>query len=102
MTHALPRSPLAYRGALLLFGTLLLPGVAAAQVSIEQAATALELREVGPAVAGGRIADVEVHPHDKSIWYVGVGGGAQGKRTGVEPSVRREQAGGFHESTRST
>ena len=81
MTHALPRSPLAYRGALLLFGTLLLPGVAAAQVSIEQAATALELREVGPAVAGGRIADVEVHPHDKSIWYVGVGSGGVWKTT---------------------
>ena len=37
MTHALTRSPFAHRGALILFGTLLLPGVTAAQVSIEQA-----------------------------------------------------------------
>jgi len=60
---------------------LLIPTSITAQASIEQAAAALHLREVGPAVAGGRIADVEVHPHDKSTWYVGVGSGGVWKTT---------------------
>ncbi len=63
------------------FATLLIPAAISAQASIEQAAAALKLREVGPAVAGGRIADVEVHPGDKSTWYVGVGSGGVWKTT---------------------
>lgn len=57
MTHALSRSLFVHRGALILLSTLLLPGVTAAQVSIKQTANALEFREVGPAVVGGRIAE---------------------------------------------
>ncbi len=59
----------------------LIPGPAAAQLTPEAVARALPLREVGPAVAGGRIADVEVHPHDPSTWYVGVGSGGVWKTT---------------------
>jgi photosystem II stability/assembly factor-like uncharacterized protein len=33
------------------------------------------MREIGPAVAGGRIADIAVHPTNRSVWYVAVGSG---------------------------
>ncbi|NNF25594.1 MAG: glycosyl hydrolase, partial [Gemmatimonadetes bacterium] len=56
--------------------TLSLTGLpAAAQTSFGDVASALPLREVGPAVAGGRIADIAVHPSDRSTWYVAVGSG---------------------------
>ncbi|WP_411767562.1 WD40/YVTN/BNR-like repeat-containing protein [Winogradskyella sp. A3E31] len=35
----------------------------------------LELRSIGPAFMSGRIADVAIHPHNESIWYVAVGSG---------------------------
>ena len=35
----------------------------------------LEMREVGPALMSGRIADIAIHPDDPSTWYVGVGSG---------------------------
>ncbi|MFK7830239.1 MAG: glycosyl hydrolase [Congregibacter sp.] len=35
----------------------------------------LELRAIGPAMMGGRIADIEVHPQDKAQWYIAVGSG---------------------------
>ena len=43
--------------------------------------SAMPLREVGPAVAGGRIADIAVHPGDRSTWYVAVGSGGLWKTT---------------------
>jgi photosystem II stability/assembly factor-like uncharacterized protein len=49
--------------------------------SMGQAVNALTLREIGPAVAGGRIADIEVHPKDRSTWYIGVGSGGVWKTT---------------------
>lgn len=69
-----------------LFLSLLLTGAALSaqevnQESISQAANSLTLREIGPAVAGGRIADIEVHPGDKSVWYVAVGSGGLWKTT---------------------
>lgn len=81
MMHALTRRLPRYRPVLFLAAALLLPGSATAQLSVGQAASALGLREVGPAVAGGRIADVEVHPDDPSTWYVGVGSGGVWKTT---------------------
>jgi photosystem II stability/assembly factor-like uncharacterized protein len=35
----------------------------------------LKLRGIGPAINGGRIADIDLHPEDPSVWYVGVGSG---------------------------
>lgn len=35
----------------------------------------LELRAIGPAVTGGRIADIAVHPTKRSTWYVAAGSG---------------------------
>jgi photosystem II stability/assembly factor-like uncharacterized protein len=39
------------------------------------AASALTLRSIGPAMAGGRIADIAVHPTHRHTWYVAVGSG---------------------------
>ena len=41
----------------------------------------LTLRAIGPALAGGRIADIDVHPRDRSTWYVAVGSGGVWKTT---------------------
>ncbi len=40
-----------------------------------EAVSGLKLRAVGPAVMGGRIADIAIHPSDKSTWFVAVGSG---------------------------
>ena len=42
---------------------------------------ALPLRELGPAVAGGRISDLAVHPQEPSTWYVAAGSGGVWKTT---------------------
>lgn len=39
------------------------------------AVSGLSLREIGPALMGGRIADIAVNPSDKSTWYIAVGSG---------------------------
>lgn len=49
--------------------------------ALSKAASGLELREIGPALMGGRIADIAVHPKDRSIWYVAVGSGGLWKTT---------------------
>jgi photosystem II stability/assembly factor-like uncharacterized protein len=36
---------------------------------------ALAFRNIGPAINGGRIADIAIHPDDGSVWYVAVGSG---------------------------
>ncbi len=41
----------------------------------------LALRSIGPALMAGRIADVAIHPHDQSTWYVAVGSGNVWKTT---------------------
>jgi photosystem II stability/assembly factor-like uncharacterized protein len=35
----------------------------------------LELRSIGPALMSGRIADIVLHPDNRSVWYVAVGSG---------------------------
>ena len=68
-------------GVSLLFALALLTPTADAQVEVDDIASALELRAVGPAVAGGRIADIAVHPTQRSTWYVAVGSGGLWKTT---------------------
>lgn len=43
--------------------------------TIADAVSGLKLRSIGPAVMGGRIADIAVSPSDPSTWYVAVGSG---------------------------
>ena len=42
---------------------------------VMEAVEGFTLREIGPAVMGGRIADIAVHPHKSSTWYLAVGSG---------------------------
>ncbi len=35
----------------------------------------MKLRNVGPALQSGRIADIAIHPEDDNCWYVAVGSG---------------------------
>jgi hypothetical protein len=46
------------------------PPAARPAPDVAAAAGSLTLRAIGPATMGGRIADIEVHPHDGSTWYV--------------------------------
>jgi len=41
----------------------------------------LELRNLGPALMSGRIADIALHPDNPNIWYVAVGSGNVWKTT---------------------
>jgi len=41
----------------------------------------LEMRNIGPALMSGRIADIAIHPKNPHIWYVGVGSGGVWKTT---------------------
>ncbi|WP_273567292.1 WD40/YVTN/BNR-like repeat-containing protein [Maribacter halichondriae] len=49
--------------------------------ALSEAASGLQLREIGPALMGGRIADIAVNPNDRSEWYVAVGSGGLWKTT---------------------
>ena len=49
--------------------------------ALDKAVSGLILRGIGPAVMGGRIADITVSPTDKSTWYVAVGSGGLWKTT---------------------
>lgn len=51
------------------------------QETIQKATAALKLRGIGPAVMGGRIADIAIHPTKRSTWYVAVGSGGLWKTT---------------------
>ena len=55
------------------------PALLAAQTSdnaaVSKAVTGLNLRSLGPGLMSGRIADIEVHPADRSTWYVAAGSG---------------------------
>ncbi len=46
-----------------------------ARSTLQSALSGLRLREIGPALVGGRIADIVVDPTDPSTWYVAVGSG---------------------------
>jgi len=44
-------------------------------------ASGFKLRSIGPALTSGRVADIAVHPTDKTIWYVGAAAGGVWKTT---------------------
>ena len=50
-------------------------------VKLSAVVSGLKLRSIGPALTSGRIADIAVHPTDKSIWYVGTAAGGVWKST---------------------
>jgi len=56
-----------------------IPALLAAQTSdnaaLAKAVSSLGLRSLGPGLMSGRIADIAVHPTDRSTWYVAAGSG---------------------------
>lgn len=60
-----------------------LPAIAQDDGSIvsETNYNALELRNIGPALTSGRIADIAIHPENDNLWYVAVGSGGVWKTT---------------------
>ncbi|MEM9723822.1 MAG: glycosyl hydrolase, partial [Bacteroidota bacterium] len=48
---------------------------------LKQTVKGLKLRSIGPALMGGRIADIAVSPTDPSTWYVAAGSGSLWKTT---------------------
>ena len=42
---------------------------------------ALSFRSIGPAMNGGRVADIAIHPDNENVWYVAVGSGHVWKTT---------------------
>jgi len=75
-----------YFNKLLLFSiaicVLLLPSYAQSEKEqIKKAVSGLKMREIGPALMGGRIADIAVHPDRPSTWYVAAGSGNLWKTT---------------------
>lgn len=82
LPYGMPSMPaVALRLALALLGATSLAAQAPAAPDLAAAADGLTLRSIGPAIMGGRISDVEVHPKDRSTWYVAVGSGGVWKTT---------------------
>ena len=74
------RKPIALLTALLF--VLVAAPVAAQETSLNDARlSGLAFRPIGPALNSGRIADIQIHPHDESIMYVAVGSGGVWKTT---------------------
>ncbi len=48
---------------------------AAINDAIKEAAKGLKMRSIGPAMMGGRIADIAIHPDRENQWFVAVGSG---------------------------
>lgn len=66
----------------LLFFVLCMPVTVFGQTTVSEVNyNALELRNIGPAFNGGRIADIDIHPEDENTWYVAVGSGNVWKTT---------------------
>ena len=73
---------LRYLPLALLFFVFCMPVTVFGQTSVSEVNyNALELRNIGPAFNGGRIADIDIHPDNENIWYVAVGSGNVWKTT---------------------
>jgi photosystem II stability/assembly factor-like uncharacterized protein len=66
---------------LLAFATTVAAQTPTDSVKLSSVVSGLKLRSIGPALTSGRIADIAVHPTDKSIWYVGTAAGGVWKTT---------------------
>ncbi|UCC24072.1 MAG: hypothetical protein JSU98_10065 [Gemmatimonadales bacterium] len=69
----LGRAPHASLSALFLAALVAVPtsGGAQEQEALTRAVEGLEFREIGPAIMGGRVADLAIHEDDPALWYVG-------------------------------
>ena len=69
----------------LLFLGLLMPSLQAQDkgdtLLTESVFSGMKLRNIGPAFASGRIADIAIHPDDDNVWYAAIGSGGVWKTT---------------------
>ncbi|MDA8962465.1 glycosyl hydrolase, partial [Congregibacter sp.] len=61
--------------SLSLIGSAAVAFAAEDMATVDQVIDGLELRAIGPAMMGGRIADIEVDPQNPATWYIAVGSG---------------------------
>ncbi len=80
MTRVPPSRPLV-AALLLSITTGVAPAAAQSATPFDRAVAGLALRGIGPALMGGRIADIAVHPSDSRSWFVAVGSGGLWKTT---------------------
>jgi len=67
---------------LILFIPMVQPQDEAADSSLNSGTLAgMKFRGIGPALMSGRIADIAIHPENRSTWYVAVGSGGVWKTT---------------------
>lgn len=61
----------------------MVPVLAAKEKSLlnDETLSGIKLRNIGPALMSGRIADIAIDPNDENTWYVGVGSGGVWKTT---------------------
>ncbi|MCA9981600.1 MAG: hypothetical protein KDD89_12220, partial [Anaerolineales bacterium] len=45
------------------------------ETPLQKALNNLKLRAIGPAVMGGRLSDIVIHPHNPHLWYIAAGSG---------------------------
>lgn len=58
-----------------LAGALATPLAAQADGALQRALDALDFREIGPAIMGGRVADLAIREDNPAVWYVGFASG---------------------------
>lgn len=75
------KSKLSLLALLLFFFSIPIFGQESQSIITETNYNALELRNIGPAFNGGRIADIDFQPDNENIWYVAVGSGNVWKTT---------------------
>jgi photosystem II stability/assembly factor-like uncharacterized protein len=61
--------------AILVTSIVISPVHAKNEDTVSEVVSGLELRGIGPAMMGGRIADIAVDPKDKNTWFIAVGSG---------------------------
>ncbi|MDA3933347.1 MAG: glycosyl hydrolase [Gammaproteobacteria bacterium] len=64
-----------YLVAIMLVSAIGLSALQAQEPLTDASFDGFKLRNIGPALMSGRIADIAIHPEDHSVWYVAVGSG---------------------------
>ncbi len=70
-----PLAPAQSPGGFLFFASADLAAQETGSPFAETDYSGLAFRNIGPAINGGRIADIDIHPENQNVWYVGVGSG---------------------------
>ncbi|NQZ78124.1 MAG: glycosyl hydrolase, partial [Ekhidna sp.] len=66
---------------LVLIAFIQVDAISQSSKELNAAAAKLAMREIGPALMGGRISDIAIHPNQPHTWYVAAGSGNLWKTT---------------------